>query len=241
MSRMVSRTIRRDVGVRLVVTSPRRARDRWSPSSRRRPARGVLRQQRVQDRVADLVADLVRVALGHGLGGEQAAGTRFSLARRAGRGGRGRRPPPAGEPSREPRRQHADPKRVGIDDLDAVPAATALPRGTRGAVGGEQGPRSRRGRRCGRGQTSLTTCRSLPLRDNLARALVEDESSASSGLGGEAHDEGTSPGRRSLTSSAQDVGVADQPARPTAAPAESFLSLTAAHTTPAGSRPRPRS
>ena len=35
---------------------------------------GSCGQQRVEDRVADLVGDLVRVALGDGLGGEQAAG-----------------------------------------------------------------------------------------------------------------------------------------------------------------------
>src|SRR6201999_3824703 len=38
------------------------------------PAARVLLQQRVENRVADLVGDLVRVALGHGLRGEQATG-----------------------------------------------------------------------------------------------------------------------------------------------------------------------
>ena len=74
MPRIVSRTMRRDVGVRLgghlAGDVDLAGRDQGLD---RDPAARVLRQQRVEDAVADLVSDLVRVALRDRLGGEQAA------------------------------------------------------------------------------------------------------------------------------------------------------------------------
>ena len=180
--------------------------------------RRVLREQRVEDRVADLVADLVGVALGHGLGGEEAVGTRYSLSQRLlvgpsdgqrGQTRSGTLYPGAGRgPLRRPGRREQRPRPRPRPRRRRPPCCPPAPRVAppvgvqdgHGVVGAARRPAPP--------ETSLTTSRSQPLRASLARACVEDVAVGVAGLGGEADDQ--LAGGALGDELGEDVGVADQ-------------------------------
>ena len=139
-------------------------------------------EQRVEDGVADLVSDLVRVALGDGLGGEEAAWPRHSLSLR-------RTPATAGRTT-VVRLTHSAIRRAAY--CRAVNATRSQPRGpTAGRASrsfdtsaiGTSADRRRRARspllsvdrrRPRPSPTSLTTSRSQPLRASFVAAVAQD-------------------------------------------------------------------